>query len=226
MCSKCRQSTEPYWRHFTEENLEQCENTRQKSILLRQTLDAILLNAARDLRTQADIVERALQDRVTAEDEIREKLENDLTDVSIHIVFVWNENAVLLYHITFQILRRLAETEKLIESLTDGRKSLDNCMKTAQTRLDNRNQYRYNVENCRDRSQVALVEEVKTVQDGITAMSVSIQEAENTKRHLIDTRNDLEREIMLKRRSIMIDRERCLFLRTHFPPTTSLSGNS
>lgn len=99
-------------------------------------------------------------------------------------------------------------------------------MKTAQTRLDNRNQYRYNVENCRDRPQVALVEEVKTVQDGITAMSASIQDAENTKRHLIDTRNDLEREIMLKRRSIMIDRERCLFLRTHFPPTTALSGNS
>lgn len=40
------------------------------------------MNAARDLRTQADIVERALQDRVTATDEIREKLENDLTDVS------------------------------------------------------------------------------------------------------------------------------------------------
>lgn len=78
-----RQSTEQYWKHFTEENLEQCENTRQKSILLRQTLDAILLNAARDLRTQADTVERALQDRITATDEIREKLENDLTDVSV-----------------------------------------------------------------------------------------------------------------------------------------------
>lgn len=99
-------------------------------------------------------------------------------------------------------------------------------MKTAHTRLDNRNQYRYNVENCRDRSHVALVDEVKTVQDGITAMSASIQEAENAKRHLMDTRNDLEREIMLKRRSIMIDRERCLLLRTHFPPTAALSGNS
>lgn len=78
-----RQSTEQYWKYFTEENLEQCENTRQKSILLRQTLDAILMNAARDLRTQADVVERALQDRVTSTDEIREKLENDLTDVSL-----------------------------------------------------------------------------------------------------------------------------------------------
>lgn len=98
-------------------------------------------------------------------------------------------------------------------------------MKTAQTRLDNRNRYRANVDNCRDRPNFALVEEVKTVQDGITAMAVSIQEAENAKRHLMDTRNDLEREIMLKKRSIMIDQERCLFLRTHFPPTTTLSGN-
>lgn len=82
--SMYRQSTEQYWKYFTEENLDQCENSRQKSILLRQTLDAILMNAARDLRTQADITERALQDRVTCTDEIREKLENDLTDVSLH----------------------------------------------------------------------------------------------------------------------------------------------
>lgn len=98
-------------------------------------------------------------------------------------------------------------------------------MKTVQTRLDNRNKYRYNVENCRDRSHFALVDEAKTVQDGMTAMSASIQEAENTKRHLMDTRNDLEREIMLKKRSIMVDRERCLLLRTNFPSTTTLIGN-
>lgn len=51
---------------------------------MRQTLDAILINAARDLRTQADVVEGALQDRVTMTEEIREKLENDLTDVRVH----------------------------------------------------------------------------------------------------------------------------------------------
>lgn len=98
-------------------------------------------------------------------------------------------------------------------------------MKVAQTRLDNRNQYRPHVENCRDQAQFALVEEVKTVQDGITAMMASIQEAENAKQDLMQTRHDLEREIMLKRRSIMIDRDRCLYLRSHFPSTTALSGN-
>lgn len=80
-----RQSTEQYWKHFTEKNLEECENTRQKSILLRQTLNAILMNAARDLRTQADAVERALQDRIACTDEIREKLENDLSNASVYI---------------------------------------------------------------------------------------------------------------------------------------------
>lgn len=136
------------------------------------------------------------------------------------------QQSVCSEFLCLKVLRRLAETEKLIDSLNDGMNSLDNCMKTVQTRLDNRNNYRYNVENCRDRSQFALVEEVKTVQDGITAMAASIQEAENAKRHLMNTRNDLEREIMLKRRSIMIDRERCLLLRSHFPATTALSGNS
>lgn len=77
-----RQSTEEYWEHFSMETLNECERTRQKSVLLRGTLDAVLINAARDLRSQADSVERALNARVSCMDDVRAKLENDLHDVS------------------------------------------------------------------------------------------------------------------------------------------------
>lgn len=77
------QSSEAYWEHFSAETLAECEQTRQKSVHLRSTLDAILLTAARDLRTQADNVERALNSRIACMDEVRVRLERDLADVSV-----------------------------------------------------------------------------------------------------------------------------------------------
>lgn len=160
-----------------------------------------MLNAARDLRTQADTVEGALNARIASMEEIRMKLENDLHDC----------------------LRRLADTEILIDNLTGGLQNLDNCMKVAQTRLANRNQ-RPNVENCRDRVQYGLLDEVATIQDGMTAMLAQIANAENTKIQLMQNRGELERDIMLKRKAIMLDRDRCLELRSHYPSSTALSG--
>lgn len=80
------QSSEAYWEHFSAETLAECEQTRQKSVHLRSTLDAILLTAARDLRTQADRVESALNARIACMDEVRVRLERDLNDVSVCVV--------------------------------------------------------------------------------------------------------------------------------------------
>lgn len=96
-------------------------------------------------------------------------------------------------------------------------------MKVAQTRLDNRN-HRLAVENCRDRAHVSLVNEVKCIEDGVRHMTDAIQEAEQTKTSLLNTRGLLEREIMLKRRTIQLDKERCLMIRCNFPSATVLSG--
>lgn len=101
--------------------------------------------------------------------------------------------------------------------------NLDNCMKVAQTRLDNCNQ-RQRVENCRDKAQLGLLDEVKVIQDGVSAMLAQIKDAEDSKTGLMKTRGELEREIMLKRRSIMLDRDRCMVLRSHFPSASALSG--
>lgn len=76
-----RQSSTDYWEHFTRETLLEGEATRQRSVTLRGTLDAILNNAARDLRTQADKVELALAKRIACTEEVTKKLESDLLQV-------------------------------------------------------------------------------------------------------------------------------------------------
>lgn len=100
---------------------------------------------------------------------------------------------------------------------------MDTPMKVAQTRLDNRNR-RLNVENCRDRAHIGLVEEVRSTEEATLALSISIKEAEDTKIALSQTRVLLERELLLKRRTLQLDRERCLFYRSHYPSANALSG--
>lgn len=117
----------------------------------------------------------------------------------------------------------MADTEVLINNLTENRQNMDTPMKVAQTRLDNRNR-RLNVENCRDRAHLGLVEEVRSIEESTLALSISIKEAEDTKNALIQTRVLLERELLLKRRALQLDKERCLFYRSHYPSATALSG--
>ncbi len=64
------------------------------------------------------------------------------------------------------------------------------------------------MENCRDVSQFALMGEVKSIHESITALNDQLQNSELMKRDLMINRGDLEREIMLKRRAINIDRDR------------------
>ncbi|XP_058122075.1 tektin-4 [Anopheles ziemanni] len=199
-CSN-EQSTEIYWEKFTRETLDMFNDCRRKSEQLRNTLDAILTNAARDLRTQADCVERALATRISCMEEIREKLEIDLRTT----------------------LQRLADTEIQIGKLQVAIRNMDYGMMVVHTRLDNRNQ-RPRVENCRDQPQALLIAEVKSLEEGTSAMNAQLKQEEDIKQELVNRRNELEREIMLKRRTIAIDRDRCQLLRSHFPSSTALSG--
>lgn len=75
------QSTPEYYEHFTRESLEQAEGTRQKAVNLRGTLDALLTNASRDMRTQADKLDLALARKIQCTEELRIKLETELKKV-------------------------------------------------------------------------------------------------------------------------------------------------
>ncbi|XP_026469916.1 tektin-4-like [Ctenocephalides felis] len=197
-----QQSTLEHWEHFTRETLNEGEAVRQQSVTLRGTLDAILMNAARDLREQADRVDLAFAERINCNEEFRLRLENDLKTC----------------------LDRLASTETLIECLKDSLRRNDNAMKVAQTRLDNRLQ-RPRVENCRDGPCFGLIDEVKSLADGVTALKVQLAEAEKCKAEALLARSNYEREIMIKRKTLQIDRDRCQWMRSHYPSAAALSGH-
>ncbi|XP_033173477.1 tektin-4 [Drosophila mauritiana] len=195
------QASEKYWEHFSMETLDECEKCRLKSVALRNTLNSTLMNAARDIRTQADVVEKALTSRINCTQEAVQRFENDLKN----------------------ILQGTADVENRIEQMKRRINSFDASMKVAQTRMDNRS-YRPNVENCRDLAQQELIDGVHTIQSSVSALLHELEEAERVKTDLVNSRARLEREIMLKRRSLFIDRERCMLMRSYYPSANTLSG--
>ncbi|KAH8352207.1 hypothetical protein KR084_002678 [Drosophila pseudotakahashii] len=197
------QASEKYWEHFSMETLDDCEKCRLRSVTLRNTLNATMMNAARDIRTQADVVEKALTSRINCTQEAVQRFENDLK----------------------QILQGLADVENRIEQMKRRIASFDASMKVAQTRMDNRS-YRPNVENCRDLAQQELIDGVHTIQSSVSALLHELEEAERVKTDMVSSRARLEREIMLKRRSLFIDRERCMLMRSHYPSANTLSGSA
>ncbi|CAG9761871.1 unnamed protein product [Ceutorhynchus assimilis] len=195
------QSTPEYWEHFTKETLLAGEATRQRSVTLRGTLDAILINAARDLRTQADRVELALSKKIACTEEVVRRFENELK----------------------QILRQLADVEDLINTIRAAIRRMDIPMKKAQTRLDNR-LARARVENCRDAPHFGLIDEVKSIAENVAALQGQLGQAQKSQDDMITVRSTLEREIMLKKKTLEIDRDRIKRIRSHYPSSTALTG--
>lgn len=197
------QSSPEYWEHFTKETLQMAETTRQRSVTLRGTLDAILNNAARDLRSQADKVELILAKRIKCLIEVTDQMEMDLK----------------------QVLQRLAHVENLMISLEQAIRRMDLCLKKAQTRLDMRLQ-KQRVENCRDECHFGLIEEVKLIGEQSAALAAQLKQAGDNQAELIHSRNELEKEIMMKRKTLEIDRARIQHFRSYYPSATALSGYS
>ncbi|KAL3282273.1 hypothetical protein HHI36_005464 [Cryptolaemus montrouzieri] len=195
------QSTPEYWEHFTKETLQMSEATRQRSVTLRGTLDSILMNASRDLRSQADKVELILSKRIKCLIEVTDRLEAELK----------------------KTLQKLADVENLIDDLQAAIRRMDLCLKKAQTRLDFRLQ-RQRVENCRDECHFGLIEEVKMIGEQTAALAAQLKQAEDSQAELITGRNELENEIMRKRKSLEIDRFRIQQFRSYYPSATALSG--
>ncbi|KAG5315750.1 TEKT4 protein, partial [Acromyrmex insinuator] len=156
------QSTPTSYDHFTQEVLADGETAKQRSIKLRSTLNDIYTKSIKDLRDQATRVDVALANNVELTQDCLQQLENDL----------------------LRCLHELANTEKLIETLRGSTKGLNNGMKLAQTRLDNRLN-RFNVESCRDAPQLALIEEVKSLGEHTSAVLAELKRAEEVQAELM-----------------------------------------
>ncbi|XP_076642532.1 tektin A [Halictus rubicundus] len=195
------QSTPASYEHYTRESLTDAEAARQKSANLRSTLGAIFTNSIKDLRDQSNRVDLALGGKIKLTEEVCSQLEKEL----------------------LRCLHELANTEKAIEELRHSARGLDYAMKVAQTRLAERLQ-RQNIENCRDTPQFALIEEVKMLNERTSAMLAELKRAEETQTGLVKVRSDLEREIIVKRKTLYIDKQRGQLLRSFYPSATTLSG--
>ncbi|KAL0121829.1 hypothetical protein PUN28_006945 [Cardiocondyla obscurior] len=195
------QSTPTSYEDFTREVLTDCESARQRSIILRTTLYDVYAKSIKDLRDQAIRVDIALAENVKLTQDCLQQLEQEL----------------------LRCLNELASKEKLIEELRDTSKGLNNAMKLAQTRLDNRLN-RQNVESCRDMPQLGLVEEVKLLGEHTSGMLAELKHSEESQAELVKARGTLEHEIMVKRKTLYIDKDRGQLLRSFFPSNTELSG--
>ncbi|XP_003494134.1 tektin-4 [Bombus impatiens] len=190
------QSTPSSYEHYTRESLTDAEAAKQRSVNLRLTLDSTYKNSIKSLRDQATRVDLVLSQKIKLTEDIRLQLEKEL----------------------LRCLHELANTEKSIEELRHSTRGLDCVMKVAQTRLANRLQRR-NVESCRDTSQFSLVEEVKLLNERTSAMLAELKRAEDTQAGLVKARSDLEREIIVKRKTLYIDKQRGQLLRSFYPST-------
>lgn len=68
------------------------------------------------------------------------------------------------------------------------------------------------------------MEEVKSIGENVAALMAQLKQAEESQAKLIQARSDLEREIMVKRKTLEIDRDRCQRIRSFYPSATALSG--
>ncbi|XP_047997841.1 tektin-4-like [Leguminivora glycinivorella] len=191
-----------YWEFFCRENVQQVEAARQKSSDLRGSLNAILVSGGRKLRNQADKTDMALAETVALTTELCTKLEETLRST----------------------VQRIADMETLIDNLKASIQKMDAAMKLAQTRLDNRNQWRPHGESVRDQPHLGLIEEVKTIHETVTSLLGQLNNAERVREDLLKKRIALEADIASKRKTLNIDRDRCGMIRSHYPSASELAG--
>ncbi|XP_024938413.1 tektin-4-like [Cephus cinctus] len=192
----------PYdYERYTKEGLVQADNVLERSRILRNNLYNIYEKAIRDLRIQADRIELALANKIELTVQIIQRLENEL----------------------IRCLRKLADTEFLVDQMRTALKRLDGAMKCAQTRLDMRLK-RAGVESCRDAVQAELIEEVKILSKNISDMLEQIKSADDSTIDLVKARRDIETEIIVKKKSLCVDRDRCQLIRSFYPTVQTLAG--
>jgi len=192
------------WEEMTQRSLEEGERERVSSSKLRGLVPELLKSLACKLRAQADNVEAALSRRIRETESTKKRLEHQLK----------------------LVLDEMVKAEKAIESIKRALKGdpIESALKLAQTRLYNRT-FRPNVELTRDCPQFALIEEVGEISRSQSAIEAQLRNAEDALHKLRQIRIDLEKEIAVKDNTLVIDRERCQYIRAFWPSVTTLIGH-
>ena len=86
----------------------------------------------------------------------------------------------------------------------------------AQTRLKKRTR-RPDVEACNDQPHIKLIEEVAEIAQSIKWLEDKLGEANDALQDLIRNKQRLERDIKVKKNTLLIDQQKCMSLRRSFP---------
>ncbi|CAF0760127.1 unnamed protein product [Brachionus calyciflorus] len=197
------QSTPESWAQNSHDNIVAAENQRMASIQLRELINQIIQDAAKDMREEADRVENAFARRIEEMAAAKAKLENQL------------ENT----------LDEIARQENNIIELKKAIKDKEAPMKVAQTRLHDRS-VRGGIELCRDPAHKQLVGEVLEISQSVDELIKQLNQAEENLNKLNDDRMILEKEIAMKSKSLYTDRDKCLPVRNAYPNINRLLGYS
>ncbi|XP_076845575.1 tektin-4 [Brachyhypopomus gauderio] len=189
------------WVGFTQTNLALAEREEMASGALRALCERVLQETAEDLRAQCAMVEEAFSRRTQDLNQARNQLELQLT----------------------QVLEEIGAQERNICSLQQAVYDKEAPLRVAQSRLYCRAQ-RPNMEHCRDQPQISLLDEVEQISGSVQALQGQLAEARASLAQLEDSRLLLQKDIGCKTHSLLIDREKCMRHRTHYPNVLTLSG--
>lgn len=106
--------------------------------------------------------------------------------------------------------------EKYIERIKTSIAAKDPPLRVAQTRLKKRAR-RPEVENCNDGPHCKLLEEIAELTGCIKHMEDKLSDANSALQDLLKNKERLEHNIKVKANSLLIDRQKCMSLRRHFP---------
>jgi hypothetical protein len=145
------QSTPESWAQNSHDNIVAAENERMASVQMRELINNILHDTAKDMREQADRVENAFGKRIEEVAAAKAKMENQLENVIWLFLFFFCANRLVINGLVFseKTLDEIARQEKNIQNLKNAIRNKEAPMKVAQTRLHDRS-VRPEIELCRD----------------------------------------------------------------------------
>ena len=105
---------------------------------------------------------------------------------------------------------------KCIERLKNSVASMDPPLRVAQSRLKKRLR-RPEVELCNDAPHNHLIEEVKELMKMIKQLENKLEDSNTALTELFQNKDRLDNDIRVKKNTIMIDQQKCMSQRKHFP---------
>ena len=182
------------WQEYSQLNIRRSKSEREMSEEHRAAIDSLINDAAKDMLNHWNITNREFQQRISESQETLGKL-----TTHIHLVD-----------------KEILEMDCMIDQLRSSKRSKQDPLKVAQTRLKKRS-HRPDVESCNDPPHERLVDEVAILNDTIILLDQKLTEAEAARLDLLSNRQRLENDSRVKENSLGIDQSKCMTLRMNFP---------